>query len=103
MTDSPGSSASRVPLFDLTDQPWIGVLKRDGTQAELSLRQVFAQAGDVRRIVGDLPTQEFALVRLLLAIVHDTLDGPEDIDQWGELWADPDCFAGCRRVPGCPS
>ncbi|MFJ9716137.1 type I-E CRISPR-associated protein Cse1/CasA [Streptomyces sp. NPDC101213] len=67
---------------------------RDGTQVELSLREVFAQAGDVRRIVGDLPTQEFALLRLLLAIAHDALDGPEDIEQWGELWSDPGCFAG---------
>ncbi|MFE9679455.1 type I-E CRISPR-associated protein Cse1/CasA [Streptomyces sp. NPDC006259] len=80
--------------FDLTSRPWIGVLRLDGTEAELSLRQVFAQAGEVRRVVGDLPTQEFALVRLLLAIAHDMLDGPKDIDRWGELWADSDCFAG---------
>nr|WP_307680678.1 type I-E CRISPR-associated protein Cse1/CasA [Streptomyces sp. V4I2] len=87
-------STSEALSFDLTSRPWIGVLRRDGTQGELSLRQVFDQAGDVRRIVGDLPTQEFALVRLLLAIAHDALDGPEDIDRWGELWADPECFAG---------
>ncbi|MFH9862345.1 type I-E CRISPR-associated protein Cse1/CasA [Streptomyces sp. NPDC017202] len=94
MAELTGSSAPRIPLFDLTDQPWIGVLRRDGTQAELSLREVFAQADDVRRIVGDLPTQEFALLRLLLAVAHDALDGPDDIEQWGELWADPECFAG---------
>ncbi|MGV9556233.1 type I-E CRISPR-associated protein Cse1/CasA [Streptomyces sp. NPDC003522] len=69
---------------------------RNGTQTELSLRQVFAQADDVRRVVGDLPTQEFGLLRLLLAIAHDALDGPEDIERWGELWADPECFDGVR-------
>ncbi|WP_186779838.1 type I-E CRISPR-associated protein Cse1/CasA [Streptomyces salinarius] len=79
--------------FDLTSQPWIGVLRCDGSQDELSLRQVFAQADDLRCIVGDLATQEFSLVRLLLAVVHDALDGPRDIEEWAELWEDPGCFA----------
>lgn len=94
MTEPTGDSPRCGPLFDLTDEPWIGVLRLDGTQEQLSLRQVFAQAGEVRRLVGDLPTQEFALLRLLLAIVHDATDGPQDIDEWAELWADPLCFAG---------
>ncbi|CAM5314727.1 hypothetical protein SBADM41S_03767 [Streptomyces badius] len=63
--------------FDLTEQPWIEVLRRDGTQDELSLREVFAQADGVRRIAGDLPTQEFALLRLLLVIAHDAVEGPQ--------------------------
>ncbi|MEH0576833.1 MULTISPECIES: type I-E CRISPR-associated protein Cse1/CasA [Streptomyces] len=92
MTEPPHIAAA-VPSFDLTTQPWIEVLKRDGSQEQLSLRQVFAQAGGIRRITGDLPTQEFALVRLLLAVAHDALDGPGDVESWGELWADPQCFA----------
>ncbi|MET9111116.1 type I-E CRISPR-associated protein Cse1/CasA [Streptomyces zhihengii] len=78
--------------FDLTSRPWIPVLKSNGRQEELSLREVFAQASHIRRLVGDLPTQEFALVRLLLAVAHDALDGPEDIDDWTDLWADETCF-----------
>ncbi|KAF3470081.1 type I-E CRISPR-associated protein Cse1/CasA [Streptomyces sp. Tu 3180] len=80
------------PSFDLTDRPWIGVLRCDGTQDELSLRQVFAQVDDLRRVVGDLATQEFALVRLLLAVAHDALDGPRNTEDWADLWSDPDCF-----------
>ncbi|MFJ9590703.1 type I-E CRISPR-associated protein Cse1/CasA [Streptomyces acidicola] len=79
--------------FDLTERPWIGVLDRDGTQQERSLREVFAQAGEFRWIVGDVPTQEFALVRLLLAIAHDALGGPRGADEWGAWWEDEDCFA----------
>ncbi|GGX94062.1 type I-E CRISPR-associated protein Cse1/CasA [Streptomyces fructofermentans] len=94
MTERAGDSTTQGPSFDLTDQPWIEVLDGEGSQAQLSLRQVFTQARKVRRIVGDLPTQEFALLRLLLALAHDALDGPQDIDSWAELWADPDCFAG---------
>ncbi|WP_330321476.1 type I-E CRISPR-associated protein Cse1/CasA (plasmid) [Streptomyces clavifer] len=79
--------------FDLADRPWIGVLGCDGVQEEMSLRTVFAEAGRVRRLVGDLPTQEFALLRLLLAVAHDALDGPRDIEHWADLWAEEDCFA----------
>ncbi|QMU18110.1 type I-E CRISPR-associated protein Cse1/CasA [Streptomyces pristinaespiralis] len=87
------SSGNGVLPFGLTTQPWIPVLRGDGTQDELSLREVFAQAAGLRRIVGDLPTQEFALVRLMLAVVHDALDGPQDIEDWSDLWADERCFA----------
>lgn len=84
-----GSAAS----FDLTSRPWLPVLKTDGAIATLSLRDVFAQAESVRRLVGDLPTQEFALLRLLLAILHDALEGPRDTYEWEELWAGADSFA----------
>lgn len=84
---------SGVLSFDLTTQPWIPVLRLNGTQDELSLREVFEQAGTLRRLVGDLPTQEFALVRLLLALAHDALDGPRDAEHWADLWADENCFA----------
>jgi CRISPR system Cascade subunit CasA len=72
--------------FDLTSQPWLAVLRTDGTGDVLSLREVFAQARTLRRIVGDLPTQELALMRMLLAILHDAVDGPQDLEAWEELW-----------------
>ncbi|MGW2612193.1 type I-E CRISPR-associated protein Cse1/CasA [Streptomyces mirabilis] len=78
--------------FDLTTQPWIPVLRLDCAQDELSLREVFEQVGTLRRLVGDLPTQEFALIRLLLALAHDALAGPRDAEHWADLWADEDCF-----------
>ncbi|WP_431784435.1 type I-E CRISPR-associated protein Cse1/CasA [Streptomyces chumphonensis] len=82
-----------APSFDLTTRPWVEVLRLDGTQDVLSLREVFAQAARLRRLVGDLPTQEFALLRLLLAVAHDALEGPRDIEDWSDLWSDPECFA----------
>ncbi|MEU8605361.1 type I-E CRISPR-associated protein Cse1/CasA [Streptomyces parvulus] len=88
-----GVGGGEVLSFDLTGRPWIGVLRCDGSQDELSLGQVFAQAGDLRCVVGELATQEFSLVRLLLAVTHDALDGPGDIEDWADLWEDPDCFA----------
>lgn len=82
-----------VPSFDLTNRPWLPVQFADGTERELSLLEVFDEGRHIRRLVGDLPTQEFALVRLLLAILHDALSddpqtgsAPADTDAWEELW-----------------
>lgn len=82
-----------VPSFDLVSRPWLPAQRLDGTTVELSLRDVFAQAAGIRRLVGDLPTQEFALLRLLLAILHDAVDGPAEIEDWGDLWESDDPFA----------
>jgi len=74
------------PSFDLTRRPWLPVLYDNGGEGLLSLTEVFQQAHRLRRLVGDVPTQEFALLRLLLAILHDAVEGPDDIDEWTELW-----------------
>ncbi|MFD7287910.1 type I-E CRISPR-associated protein Cse1/CasA [Streptomyces sp. NPDC059863] len=81
--------------FDLVSRPWLPAQRDDGTTVELSLLEVFAQAHELRRLVGDLPTQEFALLRLLLAILHDAVDGPGELEDWEELWQakDADAFA----------
>lgn len=83
---SEGSPPEHAPGFDLTERPWIRVLRANGTEDELSLSQVFHQAPNLLRLVGDVPTQEFALFRLLLAVLHDAVDGPESADDWRELW-----------------
>ncbi|CAL9646724.1 hypothetical protein SUDANB120_06498 (plasmid) [Streptomyces sp. enrichment culture] len=82
-----------IPGFDLVSRPWLGVQWCDGSTAELSLKEVFARAAGIRRLVGDLPTQEFALMRLLLAVLHDAVDGPPDIDAWQELSESPQPLA----------
>ncbi|MFC0601003.1 type I-E CRISPR-associated protein Cse1/CasA [Streptomyces palmae] len=78
--------------FNLVREPWLPVQHRDGTVTELSLREVFARADTLRGIVGDLPTQEPVLLRLLLAILHDALEGPADLEDWEELWESPAPF-----------
>lgn len=87
------ASNDKTASFDLTSAPWLPVLYVDGTRAVLSLREVFARSGSIRRLVGDLPTQDFALLRLLLAILYDALDGPRDGQDWEDLWTSGDPFA----------
>lgn len=76
--------------FHLLDEPWIPVRMTDGTTVELSLTGIFERLSEIEAIVGDLPAQSFALLRLLLAILYGALDdygddgkGPE---QWKDYW-----------------
>ena len=53
--------------FNLIDQPWIVCVTANGTQT-LSLRQVFDGTAVPIQILGDSPTQDYAVLRVLLAI-----------------------------------
>lgn len=72
--------------FDLTREPWIPVLGLDGTVQELTPIEVFHRADQLLSVVGELPTQGFALVRLLLAVLHRAVGGPMDARAWERLW-----------------
>lgn len=56
--------------FNLVDDPWIAVRGMDGGVEELSIRSVFHRAGELRGLAGDLPTQDFAVLRVLLAVLY---------------------------------
>ncbi|WP_406107070.1 type I-E CRISPR-associated protein Cse1/CasA [Micromonospora globbae] len=72
--------------FSLIEQPWIPVLDLSGRRDLVSLTELFAQAGELRAVAGELPSQTSAILRLLLAILHRAVDGPEDERAWQRLW-----------------
>lgn len=75
--------------FDLVNRPWILVHQVDGQVDEISLLDLFVRAQDLRSVLGEIPTQSFAIVRLLLAILHRAVEGPRDSEHWAELWHKP--------------
>jgi CRISPR system Cascade subunit CasA len=79
-------SDSDAPSFSLIDQPWLRVRRTDGTLEELSLLEVLRQAHQLTALAGELPTQVFALTRLLLAVLHQAVSGPRDDEHWEQLW-----------------
>ncbi|MFJ2815110.1 type I-E CRISPR-associated protein Cse1/CasA [Streptomyces sp. NPDC087294] len=87
------TAASGPPSFNLAVEPWLPVQRADGTVTQVSLLELFGQAGSLRRLVGDVPTQEIALLRLLLAVLYDALDGPAEVEDWEDLWLSADPFA----------
>jgi CRISPR system Cascade subunit CasA len=56
--------------FNLLHEPWILVMKPDGVVEEVSLLELFCRAHQWRRLAGELPTQDVAVLRLLQAILH---------------------------------
>lgn len=79
--------SERSGSFSLLDEGWIPCLFDDSSVRELGLKQVFAEASRVRDIVGELPTQTFAIARLLLAILHRALgEELESARSWARLW-----------------
>ncbi len=81
--------------FNLLDEPWIRVIDGDCNVHEVSLVGLFEQAHNYKDLCGELPTQDFAMLRLLLAVLHTVFsrydeDGderpPEDSDEALERW-----------------
>lgn len=75
--------------FNLLDEPWITVLTRDGQERDVSILGLFDQAQELSVIGGEVPTQAFAITRLLVAFLHRALDGPADQQAWARLWEQP--------------
>lgn len=69
--------------FNLLHEPWILVMTRAGTTIPVSILDAFEHAHEYRSIAGDLPTQDVAVLRLLLAILHAVFER-KDIN--GEKW-----------------
>ncbi|MDR2174850.1 MAG: type I-E CRISPR-associated protein Cse1/CasA, partial [Synergistaceae bacterium] len=85
--------------FNLLEEVWILALNRDGETEELSLLEVFERAHELTALAGELPTQDVAILRLLLAILHSVFTkvdergnaGPlqkagDALAQWEKLW-----------------
>lgn len=70
------------PHFNLVDECWIPVLSRDGEVRDVSLLDVFRQADRLVAIACELPTLSVAVLRLLLAVLHRSVEGPAEITDW---------------------
>ncbi|MCP9495165.1 MAG: type I-E CRISPR-associated protein Cse1/CasA [Pyrinomonadaceae bacterium MAG19_C2-C3] len=75
--------------FDLTSQPWIPVLRNDGSFAELGLRDVLVQSAHLREVAHDSPLFVASIYPVLSAILHRVLLGRttrERITAWETIW-----------------
>ena len=94
--------------FDLLDEPWIRVMTHDRQIRELSLTQALLQSHEYRRLAGELPTQDVAILRLLLAVLHTVfyrvdLDGADDpIEERGQALARWRALRQAGRLPEGP-
>ena len=85
--------------FNLLDEPWIMVLDLEGETKPVSLLTALERAHEFRCLAGELPTQDVAVLRLLLATLYATFtradvhgnrkpinNAPEALERWKSLW-----------------
>ena len=85
--------------FNLLQEPWIRVRLLDCTVQEVSLTDALLHAQEYADLAGEMPTQDVAMLRLLLAVLHTVFSRVntngvssqfEETDdallRWGELW-----------------
>jgi CRISPR type I-E-associated protein CasA/Cse1 len=72
--------------WDLTSMPWIAVVDAHGQPATMSIRDVLTGTdAPARRLAGEPPVRA-AILRLLMAVLHDALKGPADDTEWARWW-----------------
>jgi CRISPR system Cascade subunit CasA len=67
--------------MNLATEPWIRVLRADGSQAPVSLEQAFAEGESIRDL-SVRPHERIALMRLLVCVAQAGLEGPKDNEDW---------------------
>ena len=94
--------------FNLLDEPWISVIvDKKGHNKLVSITDLFKHASEYKALAGDMKTQDFALLRILLAVLHTVFsrydirgnsrefdsdeDDKEDFNEetmeiWREVW-----------------
>ena len=59
-----------APEFNLLDEPWIRVLKKDCSEQEVSITEALIHAHEYLDLSGDMQEQDMEVLRLLLAVLH---------------------------------
>lgn len=92
--------------FNLIDEPWLKVIRNDLTIDTLSLKDLLFHAHEYKDLAGETPAQNFAVLRMLLALLYtifervdsdgasnelSEFDDIEDaqnaaLKRWKELW-----------------
>jgi len=85
--------------FNLVDQPWICVMDLNGDEKTVSLKDALLHAHEFSGLNGELPTQDIAVLRLLLAhisTIFRRVDMEGDLapfestddafERWQDLW-----------------
>lgn len=72
--------------FNLVDEHWIEVVTLEGAREMHSLSSVLREAHRIKLITAELPTMEFALHRLLLAVLYRAIISDDPVATWRALW-----------------
>jgi CRISPR system Cascade subunit CasA len=103
MNETKSGGSSHGERFNLLDEAWISVIDGDSVARDVSLKEALLRAHEIRTLANELPTLDFAILRLLLAVLHsifarcdadgkpDAFDDESDpetkaLERWKSLW-----------------
>lgn len=66
--------------FNLLTEPWVRVRLPDNTVQEVSLTDALVHAQEYMDLAGEMPTQDAAMLRLLLAVLFTVFSR---VNEWG--------------------
>lgn len=86
--------------FDLVTEPWIKVLTHNKSIEEIGLKEALVRSQDYICLAGETKPQDFAILRLLLALMHTifsrydvkgndiepTDDDHDPVETWTDIW-----------------
>lgn len=80
--------ATQFESFNLIDESWIRILDGEGNVREVGLAEALKNAHEIRGLAGELATQDFAVLRVLISIVYRVLEVNPDnpVRSWYAAW-----------------
>ena len=76
--------------FDLVHEGWIPVMTKEGTIEDVGLEDALVHAHEYLRLASELPTLDYALMRLLMAVTYashrEWLDGIDNLGSAMSVW-----------------
>lgn len=85
--------------FNLLDENWVRVITPECEIKEVSLTDAIVHSHEYSGLCGELPTQDVAVMRLLLAVLHTVFsrvnedgepapleDPDEALERWKAIW-----------------
>ena len=87
--------------FNLLDEPWVRVLCPDCTVREVSLTDALLRAHEYKALAGELPTQDVAVLRLLLAVLHTVFSRTDAQGKIAPIYAEADPDLALERWRTC--
>lgn len=86
-------------IFNLLDETWIIVTNMQGKEETLSLTDVLVRSHELRSLSGEMPTQDIAILRLLLGVLYAIYTRTDEykaaqkeesqdmcVDIWRDIW-----------------
>ncbi len=76
---------SETRFFNLLDERWIPILRKNGRADRVGIREALREAGTIRQIAASNPMDNLAILRFLLAVLYWCKNKPPTLEEKAQL------------------